>query len=147
MKPYLPISSTLLYRPTLFYISYKLSVTLSCPRTLPLLTSQHSGPQQLLSTLLLKVCQICSCFRSTINPITSHLRQIAIATSLVYYQGYLPLQSIVFALPGLHLSGFTFVNVNFVKVTFVRVTFVIKTNVIMPFPCSRTFSVSPLPTC
>lgn len=126
MKPHLPISVTLLYRPTLFYISYKLSVTLSCPRTLPLLTSQHSVPQQLLSTLLLKVCQICSCFRSTINPITFHLRQIAIATSLVY----LPR---VFA-PSVHCFCFA------------RVT-VIKTNVIMPFPCSRTFSVSPLPTC
>lgn len=126
MKPHLPIPPTLLPRPTLFYISYKLSVTVSYPKILPSLTSQHSIPQQVLSTLPLKVCQICPCSRPTVKPITSHLTQITIATSLVYLpRGFAPLVQ---------------------PFCFARVT-VIKTNVIMPLPCSRTFSGLPLSTC
>lgn len=44
--------------------------------------SKHSIPQQVLSTLPLKVCQIC--YNSTIKPITSHLTQVFIVISLVY---------------------------------------------------------------
>lgn len=94
-------------------------------RILPSLTSQPPTHQQVLSTLPQKVRQVCTCSKPTSQPIISHLKQEARATSLVY---------VLRAFASL-VYPFCFAK-----------AIVIKTNVIMPLPCSRTCNGSPLPT-